>query len=206
MKFAIAALLGAVSATQRPVWDLRSINDHRTDSGLIQSYGAHSVSQADARDPMSSDDPVELVMINGDYYKPFNHGKGGQLDKYERVTPVRFATGDDDIFMRSMIQNYALEGKVCEEDDAGKEIKDSCKPDGHFWMNEAGTKAAAAEVLSTHKSKETGDVKEYLATYFPRTWAHFDVNGAGVVDVIKMPQFMRFLASDQRMSLGENGF
>merc|ERR1712147_360891 len=106
-----------------------------------------------------------MGMINGDYYKPFNHGKGGQLDKYERVTPTRFATGDDDIFMRSMIQNYALEGKVCEEDDAGKEIKDSCKPDGHFWMN-----------------------------------------GAGVVEVIKMPQFMRFLASDQRMSLGENGF
>ena len=65
MKFAIAALLGVASAAQRPVWDLRSINDHRTDSGLIQSYGTHSVNQASTRDPMSSDaDAVELLQLN----------------------------------------------------------------------------------------------------------------------------------------------
>ena len=40
----------------------------------------------------------------------------------------------------------------------------------------------------------------------PKAWGHFDVNRINEVEVQKMPQFMRFLASDQRMSLGENGF
>ena len=45
----------------------------------------------------------------------------------------------------------------------------------------------------------------YLDTYFAKAWAHFDVNQSGEVEVIKMPQFMRFLASDQNLSLGESG-
>ena len=145
------------------------------------------------------------VSIDG-YYKPFNHGKGGQLAEYERVIPVRFATGNDDIFMRSMISTYALEGKACEEDDAGKEIADTCKPDGHFWMNPAGTTAAAKEVLATHKGLSGADLDSWISTYFQRTWDHFDVNKVGVIEVIKMPQFMRMICSDQRMQLGENGF
>ena len=45
------------------------------------------------------------------------------------------------------------------------------------------------------------DLQKYIDTYFPRTWKHFDVNLTGTIEVIKMPQFMRFLASDQAMSL-----
>ena len=53
----------------------------------------------------------------------------------------------------------------------------------------------------------TGDaLKDYLATYFDKTWGNFDVNKSGVIEVSKAPQFMRFLASDQRMGLGESGF
>lgn len=39
---AIAALLGATSAVA-PVWSLRSVNDHRTDSTVQKAYGDHSV-------------------------------------------------------------------------------------------------------------------------------------------------------------------
>ena len=43
MKFAIAALLGMVSAYEgEPVWSLRSVNDHRTDSEIQKGYGDHS--------------------------------------------------------------------------------------------------------------------------------------------------------------------
>jgi len=70
-------------------------------------------------------------------------------------------------------------------------------------MNEATTRAAAAEVLNTHKGLSGDALQKYLDTYFPRTWAHFDVNRTGFVEVIKMPMLMRFLASDQYMSLGE---
>ena len=70
-------------------------------------------------------------------------------------------------------------------------------------MNEATTRAAASEVLATHKGLHGDALGKYLDTYFPRTWAHFDVNRTGFVEVIKMPMLMRFLASDQYMSLGE---
>ena len=146
------------------------------------------------------------INIRGDgYYTVFESGKaGGQ--PYERVVPAKFATGDDDIFMRSMVANYALEEKKCDHDDNDKPIAESCKPTGAFWVNEAGAKAAASEVLATHKGLKGDALKSYMDTYFAKAWGHFDVNRVGVVEVIKMPQFMRFLASDQRMSLGENGF
>jgi hypothetical protein len=100
--------------------------------------------------------------------------------------------------MRSMIANYALEGKACDDD--GK----NCKPTGAFFVNEAGAKAAASEVLSTHKNIKGDALKSYLATYFSKAWGHFDVNRSGVIEVMKMPQFMRFISSDQRMQLGES--
>ena len=112
--------------------------------------------------------------------------------KYERVVPSRFSADSDDIFMRSMISKYALEGQ--NKDDS---------PDGTFWMNEATARAAASEVLGTHKGLKGAALGSYLDTYFAKAWAHFDVNRTGAVEVIKMPQFMRFLASDQYMSLGE---
>jgi len=89
-----------------------------------------------------------------------------------------------------MIKTYALEGKN----------KDG-SPNGQFFMDEATTRAAAGEVLETHKGLKGGAKQDYLKTYFPRTWAHFDVNKTGKVGVEVMPQFMRFLASDQTLSL-----
>merc|ERR1712231_25761 len=101
----------------------------------------------------------------------------GPLDKkYERVPPEHFAAGTDDLFMRSMIMNYALEGK--DKDGA---------PTGVFVMNEAQTKAAAAEVLASHKGIKGGELSSYMETYFPRTWAHYDVNKTGVIGVETVP-------------------
>jgi len=34
-----------------------------------------------------------------------------------------------------------------------------------------------------------------------RTWAYYDVNKAGMIGIEVMPVFMRFLASDQTLSL-----
>ena len=105
-----------------------------------------------------------------------------------------------------MVSTYALEGKECEEDDDGKKVAGTCKPNGKFWVNEKGAQAASKEVLATHKGLTGDALKSYMDTYFAKAWGHFDVNKVGVLEVSKMPQFMRFLASDQRMSLGENGF
>ena len=72
---------------------------------------------------------------------------------------------------------YAAEGKN-EEDGS---------PNGSFFMNEASTRAAAAEVLSTHKGIKGDALDAYLKTYFARTWAHYDVNKTGMVGVETMP-------------------
>ena len=139
------------------------------------------------------------VNLNGDYYTVFDSGKAFN-GAYERVVSDRFSGDADDIFMRSMIANYAVEKKAC--DDEGK----NCKPSGQFWLNKAGARAAAAEVLATHKQLSGDALSKYMDTYFDKAWGHFDVNRVGVIEIIKSPLLMRFLASDQRMQLGESGF
>ena len=134
----------------------------------------------------------EAVKISGDngYFFARDIGRGTLDKKYERVPPARFSADSDDLFMRSVIMKYAAEEKT--EDGA---------PSGNFFLNEASTRALASEVLGTHKGLKGGDLKEYLSTYFPRTWAHYDVNKTGFIGVEVAPQFMRFVASDQTMQL-----
>merc|ERR1711907_512606 len=164
MKFAIAALLGAVSA---------------------------KTTLYNTRGEVAYEEPEEMVQL--DDWHPGQHEMLG-ASAYERVTPARFSSDDDDIFMRSMIQNYAID-KNC----AGKD--EDPVPCGKFVMNEATMRAAASEVLCTHKGLCGGALESYLGTYFAKAWGHFDVNRTGEIEVIKSPQFMRFLASDQYMSL-----
>ena len=126
---------------------------------------------------------------SGEWFTPGQHDMLGG-GAYNRVTPARFAADDDDIFMRSMINQYADEGKN----------KDG-SPNGKFWLTESATRAAAAEVLATNAHMAAAAIPGYLNTYFAKAWGHFDVNRTGKVEVIKMPQLMRFLASDQQMYL-----
>jgi hypothetical protein len=132
----------------------------------------------------------ETVALRGDFFEARENGTGPLDKKYERVAPEHFSAPSDDLFMKSMIMNYALEAK--DKDGA---------PTGAFFMNEAATRAASGEVLASHKKLDAAAKAEYLNTYFPRTWAHFDVNKSGMLGVESMPQFMRFLASDQTLDL-----
>ena len=143
------------------------------------------------------------VQVDKDWYHQWESGKEYN-GAYERVVTPRFSSDSDDIFMRSMIKTYAVEKAACDEDADGKKI--NCKPSGSFWVNKSGARAAAAEVLQTHKGLSGDALTKYLDTYFEKAWGHFDVNRVGTIEVIKMPQFMRFLCSDQRMQLGESGF
>ena len=123
---------------------------------------------------------------------------------YEREIPHQFSTDSDDIFMRSMIKKYAVEERkdtFTLED--GRKI--GGEPTVNFWMTQSTALNAAKEVLKTHKGLSGETLDTYCDTYFQRAWDEFDPIGAGQIEVIKMPQFMRFLAADQRMSLGESG-
>merc|ERR550514_543441 len=130
--------------------------------GLSQGITLWTTSGQIAYEESDSDDMA--VQLGDDY---FHAGESGSLGskEYERVTPSRFSADSDDIFMRSMIQQYALEAK------GPKDAPNEGEPTGHFWMNEATTRAAASEVLATHKGLSGAALQSYLDTYFPRTWA-----------------------------------
>ena len=128
-----------------------------------------------------------------DGWLPGQHETLG-ASSYERVFPARFSSDDDDIFMRSMYKNYAIDKNCADKDE-------DPRPCGKFVMNESTMRAAASEVLCTHKALCGASLQSYLDTYFAKAWGHFDVNRTGEIEVIKSPQFMRFLASDQYMSL-----
>jgi hypothetical protein len=149
----------------------------------------------------AASDKIKELDPSPAYYTPFDH----EATYYERVTTPRFAEDTDDIFMRSMIEQYALEERNKEYKDTSTGLKTGGEPSGKFWMNKASTFAAAKEVIGTHKGLTGKMADDYLNTYFDKSWGHFDVNQTGFVEVIKMPQLMRFLCSDQYMSLGESG-
>merc|ERR1712178_576594 len=97
-------------------------------------------------------------------FYPFEQGQlGGK--PYERDIPAHFSGDTDDLFMRSVFKNYALEGK-----------DDSNKPTGKFILDEVQAKALASEVLDTHKGLSGAKLKEYMDTYWAKAWGHFDVN------------------------------
>ena len=104
----------------------------------------------------------------------------------------RFATDDDDLFMRSVLENYLrpLTKKEKEEEEKTGVPKVNT-------VSKAEATACAKEVLCTHKKICGADLDAYLATYFAKAWGHFDVNQTGSFEAIKMPQFIRFLASDK---------
>merc|ERR1719498_1287321 len=138
-------------------------------------------------------------------YNAWESVKDGAADgKYERVVTPHFSGDSDDIFMRSMISKYAVELRT-DTDTLDDGTKVGGEPTGKFMMTEANALAASKEVLNTHKGLAGDALSAYLDTYFAKAWAHFDVNQTGSIEVIKMPQFMRFLASDQSLSLGESG-
>ena len=181
MRFISAALMVAAVAAI----DLTKSSKRQASESSSSSSSSSSSDQED----------TFLMLTSGGFYKVQDIGTGSLDKKYERVVPEHFSAGSDDLFMKSMIMNYSDEGKDCDKDSG------ECKPNGQFTMTEAATRAAAAEVLGSHKGLKGAAGSEYLKNYFERTWAHFDVNKDGRVGVEVMPQFMRFLASDQTLNL-----
>ena len=196
MKFtiAIAALL-ATAAAERPVWGLRSVNDHRTDAGVQKEYGDASVAAANARNPQtssllqlesdSSDSDSDDDFVQQKDFFPRDNGHAG----YERKIPLNFQTNADDQFMRSVIQDFSTEGETKEG------------PTGVFTLNEAQAKAVGSAVLSSKKGLSGEALAEYLGLYWAKTWRHYDVNQSGAIPVGYAPLMARFLANDQQLQL-----
>ena len=168
--FALLALIGAASAAEYSYYP--------------RQYVAVSESEGSSSSSSSASDEEDVAL------EDFHPGSA-----YDRVIPARFTADSDDLFMRSMLKTYAMEGQAKKEDGGG--------PTGVFYMTKAITRKAAEEVLATHKGLKGDALKKYLDTYFDKAWGHFDVNQTGSISVYRTAEFMRFLASDQRMSLGQ---
>merc|ERR1719503_44847 len=141
---AVAVLIGTISAAE-PVWSLRSVNDHRTDSEVQKAYGDHSTTKANGRPPYQSAVQVESesdsesssdeenVQVMGDdsesdhskeFYNAWNAVKDEE-EGYHRAIPAYFSGDSDDLFMRSMCKTYALEGKNKDGSPNGNFMRDS---------------------------------------------------------------------------------
>merc|ERR1712083_1262080 len=56
-----------------------------------------------------------------------------------------------------------------------------------------GAQKAAAEVLLVTKQVSESKMESYMAEMFPRTWAKFDINISGKIDLTESHTFMRSL-------------
>ena len=197
MKFAVAVLIGAVAATK--IEEFSTIAPH---SYIETPFNPDYIQQESESESSDSDD--EALQTTADArFDTFPVAYDGTHFYERQITPM-FSQDTDDIFMRSMIKTYAHEekSKVEEHDDG---TKTGGEPTGKFWMNKEDTLSAAKEVLATHKGLGGAALDQYIATFFDKSFGHFDVNKTGWIEVTKMPQFCRFLASDQWMSLKESG-
>ena len=99
------------------------------------------------------------------------------------MTPIpdadRFAADTDDIFMRSVLENYSSS----KEKKCGKDKKEACP----INVSKKEATACAKEVLCTHKKICGAELDAYLKTYLSKAWGHFDVNQTGSFEPIKMP-------------------
>ena len=202
--FAIACLLGLVAVNA----------DNSFESRLTKGRGVKDVtvvqmedsdSESESEDESNVGLAADKVIEKHPKYNAWESVKDGAADgKYERIPIPNFTADSDDIFMRSMLKKYAFEKRTpIEELDDGTKI--GGEPTGSFWLAKKDMMYAAKEVLGTHKGLSGDKLSSYLDTYYDRAWENFDPNGEGEIEVIKCPMFMRFLASDQTMSLGESG-
>ena len=115
----------------------------------------------------------------------------GTYDRDPRM-PGNFAGPDsgDDMFMWSMIKNYALEQATVDG-----------KPTGQFVFKMPECRAAAYEILDTHMGLKGKEAEDYLDKYLEKTFAHFDTANYGYIEADRMPGFFRYLTGNMQIDL-----
>ena len=106
---------------------------------------------------------------------------------YKRVIPEHF-TGDtpaDDLFMRSVIKEAALEGKN----------KDG-SPNGKFYMDKKAAGDIGMRVLEDNLKMQPDVASDHMNNYFEKAWKHYEIMGTGKIEAGLMPSFVRFLGGN----------
>jgi len=132
----------------------------------------------------SEDDEENVQLEKFENFLPNFDGAGAQ-GGYERTVPSEFMEERDDRLMHSLIKNYSLEMKDM-----------NGAPSGHFFFDKAAAEAASNEVVHTHFKYNDSQTNFFMRDHFNATWEHFDVNNDNLVEVERMPQFLRYLLGD----------
>ena len=67
-------------------------------------------------------------------------------------------------------------------------------PTGHFFFDKDAAKAVSTEVVNTHMTfKDKLGAANFLESRFNDTFDHFDINKDKLIEVERMPQFLRYL-------------
>ena len=66
-------------------------------------------------------------------------------------------------------------------------------PTGQKVLYRDNAEKACAEILLVSKQVSEAKMESYISEFFPRTWAKFDVNNSGEIDITESHTFMRSL-------------
>ena len=92
-----------------------------------------------------------------------------------------FGADEDDV-MNNIFNHYAVEVTNAAGQKTGKKV-----------LYKEGTQKACAEILLVTKQLSEAKMETYMGEFFPRTWAKFDLNNAGEIDITESHTFMRSL-------------
>ena len=92
--------------------------------------------------------------------------------------------------MHSILSKYAVEQKL------------DAAPTGNFYLDKAGMKSVASEVVGTHMGFKGKKKEKYLNEKFPALWAQADVNKDGFLQAQMGPVLLRRLLDSVELSNG----
>ena len=134
------------------------------------------------------------VAYPGDFYhSDYNNFPGTEdfAPKYDRVIPEHFQNQHlDDMFMNSMLSNYAKEGK-----------NEDGTPNGKFYLDRAAGERASREVITTHMGLTGKALDDYMLANFSDTWAFYDVNKENLIEADRMSTFFRYLTKNAALNI-----
>merc|ERR1712139_60415 len=92
-----------------------------------------------------------------------------------------FGADEDDV-MNNIFNHYAVEVTNAAGQKSGKKVlyKDGCQK-------------ACAEIMLVTKQLSEAKMESYMAEFYSRTWAKFDLNDSGEIDITESHTFMRSL-------------
>ena len=89
---------------------------------------------------------------------------------------------DEDDVMNNIFNHYAVPITNAAGVQTGEKV-----------LYKEGAQKACAEVLLVTKQVSEAKMEAYMAEFFPRTWAKFDLNNTGEIDITESHTFMRSL-------------